>query len=79
MNTPKQLIEDILSTGMKPVRIAEGAGLTPVCVSKIINGKQSDVMSGPMLRLMNFHKKIMRKHARENRKIAGISKDSTDA
>jgi hypothetical protein len=68
MNTPKQLIEEMLSTGMKATRIAEGAQIEDSAVSKILKGTQVDLYSIPMLRLMNFHKKVMRKHAREERK-----------
>jgi hypothetical protein len=63
MTTPKQLLEELLATGMRATHISEGANIDDTTISRILSGKQADMYSIPMLRLMDFHKKTMRRSA----------------
>jgi predicted transcriptional regulator len=70
MQNPKTLIAELLATGMRATRIAEGADIPDAAISKIMSGKQTDLYASAMFRLMEFHKTAMRRHFREQRKLA---------
>jgi transcriptional regulator with XRE-family HTH domain len=62
----KDIIADLLARGMTQVEIAEGAGMRQPTVSKVLNGKVSDVLSVNYRRLLALHKQ----KAREKRRAA---------
>lgn len=71
MDTPKEIIDAIVATGLRQADICRETGLSAAFVCELRSGKRVNISFLRMVRLIAYHKDVMRKRARKNRKPVG--------
>lgn len=68
VDTPKEIIDDIVSSGLRQTDICRQTGLSPAFVCELRSGKRKNISYLRMAKLVDLHRKVMRSVARKNRK-----------
>lgn len=69
MKTPKEMIDELVSAGLRQQEISDETGIAKSHISELRMGMYQDMRISTYSLLSDLHKKVMRRHNRKVRKL----------